>query len=413
MNLSIRNFDFCYKYLYWIISASFLASMFILGLPRVLINGILIFAIGIRIIQNNNVVFIGSEITIFLYLSYCSISSVISFINGYPVYGLLSTLVGSFLPGLLAFNREKESIESFYEKTYTILTLVFVISLILHFSVPRFYREYLLNEGYTSSNTVFDAQYFVQGIFGVTVLGTLSSCSSLFFLCKLFDTPSTTTAASMGISIMTLFITTRRSAIASFLIGALFIALIKSFAHLKNNNLLISQKKIIFFETTILILTIVVIKNFSFLFNLLSRVSNVSRAIGERNNEWIENINSLAPIQFIFGSGYGIRSHVALRYGFMAVSDSSFVEILCELGVIGSILFAVIILLFIYNLDFKNTDLYYLSSELTVFVFLIQSIGSNVLEFQATATLFWVALGYCLHNHYWDMLAACKETGNI
>ena len=399
MHLRIPNSETLYKNLYWIIIATFLLSMFSNSVPRVLINGTVILAISIGIIRKNSSIIIKDQIVLLTFLLYCVASFVLFIINGYPKYVLLSAIAGSFLPIVLAFCRDTDLYERFYNNTFVALVISFVISLLLHINTSQFYCDYLYNMGYTSSNSIFWAKYFFQGLFGVTSLGTLSTCTALFYLCKLYQDKKMKTAIMMGISIVTLFVTTRRSAIAAFLLGASYIIVSNTFKRFMKKKYKINVKTLSVILLIVIIGIYAVIKNYESIIVIMSRVSNISGAVGERSDEWRKNIQSLSEFQIFFGTGFGSRSHTALQYGLQAVTDSGFVQLFCELGLLGFILFiACITTITIKCIRVPNKNYYYLSSMLIIFVYLLQAIGSNVFEFQVTSPLFWVSLGYCINK---------------
>lgn len=393
MSLKKSKFEsILYKYLYWIILLMFVLSMF-LNIERILLNGIIILIIDIWLVRQNGFNFRINEVIHVMFTIYVMLSFVVYIFNGYPIFIMLSSFVGSFLPIYLVFCRKTELCEEHFENTYKALAVGFIISLILHFWTPPFYINYLYNKGYIYANSIFWAKYFFQGLFGVTALGTLSSCASLFFLCKFIDDKQFKSLLLMVLSVVTLFITGRRSAIAAFLLGFIFIVLFIGF---KRNTKRTS--KMFFLSITIVFIAIVfIVRNYNYTINTLNTVINVSGAVNERISNWIENIRSLQLVDLIFGNGFGTRSHTAIQYGYMAVTDSGYIQLLCELGIIGMILMFFMVINFVVNIRLNEVNYYYISAMLVVFVYLIQAIGSNVFEFQATAPLFWISMGYCMH----------------
>lgn len=129
------------------------------------------------------------------------------------------------------------------------------------------------------------------------------------------------------------------------------------------------------------------------------RVINISGAVNERNDNWIDNLMNLDLVGWIFGSGLGSKSHQVSEIGGLGVYDSSYIQILTELGLVGFCLFVFCIIYAILKARRKNMDKYSLISLVIMFVFLVQAIGSNVWEFQIISPLFWIAVGYCLHNN--------------
>lgn len=381
-----------FKNIYWIILVTYIFSVFF-NIERVLVCGILIFILGIIFIAKNKGIIYGCEKPYFVFMIYAFMTFGNYLFNGYSINIFGSAMIGSFFPALLFMCRDSKLYRECMKNSFAALLVAFIVSIILHTFSPQFYQNYLFERGYITVNNTFWAKYFFQGIFGVTALGTLSACASIFYLCKYLNQADVKSFVSLMVSAVTVFLTGRRSAIATFVIGFFFILgtrIIKS-SRLKINKIIVDI-------IAVFVVVIIVIYNWDLLLKIAARVVNVFDAFSERNGDWEVAINSLTPIELLLGTGFGTMSHTALQYGYVAVSDSNLIEWICEIGGVGTIVFIFLVLyVVVRNIKCITVHYSYLSAVLTIFVFMVQAIGSNVFEFQTTAPLFWISLGYVAH----------------
>ena len=372
----------------------FVVSLPILNFNRVFVIGLIMMADIFLIMSTNKFSFLRRELIYYIYILFCLISGLFYLLNGLPVRIFLSAVAGSVLPIFFVFLRQKSIYVKIYENIFRVMLISFIISLLLHIVVPNFYVNYLYYRGYISEMSSFWATYFFQGLFGVTALGTLSSCTALFFLIEYIETRMKRSLIYMFFSLMILFIAGRRSAIAAFLLGVIFIV---------GYYVLSGSAKRKRLTTIFLILgggfVGILFYKREFLQRVILRVINISEAVNERNDNWIDNLMNLDLVGWIFGSGLGSKSHQVSEIGGLGVYDSSYIQILTELGLVGFCLFVFCIIYAILKARRKNMDKYSLISLVIMFVFLVQAIGSNVWEFQIISPLFWIAVGYCLHNN--------------
>ena len=114
----------------------------------------------------------------------------------------------------------------------------------------------------------------------------------------------------------------------------------------------------------------------------------VQSTISERSYQWERG---MASSNLITGSGFGSRGHKAAASGFANyVADGNWVLILCESGIIGLVMFAYISVNALRK-GFLNFRALFLPVGV-VLTFMFQSIGSNVLEQQLIAPLFWLSI---------------------
>lgn len=136
---------------------------------------------------------------------------------------------------------------------------------------------------------------------------------------------------------------------------------------------------------------------------LTDRMDNMSlsKAMGERDQQI--NLLKYHWINPVFGNGIGSGGSIARSMGYHGVSDASYIEILYEVGIIGFIIFSLIILKSIFR-GLKYFK-FYLKELVIVGFSLVACIGSNTLSMGFLCTFpFWYYLGRIwnpyLINHY-------------
>ena len=119
-----------------------------------------------------------------------------------------------------------------------------------------------------------------------------------------------------------------------------------------------------------------------------------SDLITSRSNQWIDTIKNSPNI--VFGSGLGSVGHKALGYAKYVITDGSLFKILAEFGIVGFLLFGSIVFVCLEK-AFKRIIFYFREISI-IFIFLLQSIGSNSLSFQLLLPVFWISLGIITFN---------------
>ncbi len=125
------------------------------------------------------------------------------------------------------------------------------------------------------------------------------------------------------------------------------------------------------------------------------RFSNLFNASGERESQWLNGINIF--LEHPLGVGYGLLTHKGINsnFGFI-VADGNYFRILGELGIIGFILF---LILLIYSIIIAHRKKYYIVTALLL-IYSIQAVGTNVFDIAYTSYLFWLLIGLSFNIKY-------------
>jgi hypothetical protein len=119
-------------------------------------------------------------------------------------------------------------------------------------------------------------------------------------------------------------------------------------------------------------------------------------AIGERADQ-IENGIYLIK-QNPFGLGLGSVGHKSIDDGFMKVTDSNFLRIFAELGWLSGVFFLSIVSLPLI-LMLKQKDNISFTLALIIASFLFISIGTNIIDYNYSSNIFWMAIGIIASRH--------------
>lgn len=121
---------------------------------------------------------------------------------------------------------------------------------------------------------------------------------------------------------------------------------------------------------------------------LVTRVLNISSAVSERNATWYSAFE--LSKDYPFGIGLGLLSHKGIENSFSYhVVDGNYFRILGEFGYIGLSAF---LLLIWYGLYLANKKKQY-GIAVTLLIFLMHAIGTNVFDLYYISYLFWLILG--------------------
>lgn len=379
--------SFLYNNYYWIVFIGYMLSIFCLNFSIGLFTGVLFLLLAFYCFTDKTYKNKSNVLIFFVLLNIISLVHYIG--NEKPIILLIKGLIYNTFPIVMYF-LPKNALSKFYNNTFEAIFFSFVISIFLFLWAPSFYIDYLFKQYYVlhwNEHSIFYNS--IQGLYGITMLGTFSACSFLFFYGKWLVSNNVSALFKAFLSILILIFAGRRSAI--FATGLLFIIENIQFY---NINLKVKFKQKILIAGTLLISLFSLALYYDILFPFILRIFSIPDAISERSSNWMLNINNLSMFDVLFGKGVGAAGHVASSMGYIGVHDCSYLLTFVELGFFGFIFF---LLPLIYNLSkfmfikktkaFENYIAFYI-----VIIFLIQAIGSNVFEFPALASLFWFSL---------------------
>lgn len=350
-----------------------------------------------------------------VYILYSLLSVCLYLINGYPL-SLYMTEVGFFLPMVLFayIGMEKSlSIESFYKYTFIAIVAFFVIGLYLYFMPPSWYQTawvrrmeskwYLEGLEYSFDRIAENMRFssFMLTSYATEYFGIFALPMALTYMSR--ETNSRKKwfyVLSIILIVLCVVLSMQRSAIlANFLVIVLYILYDFTHYHRGGKFYIITFFLIVIFFSQY--------SNTEIGIRVLERFDsiNVNDAFNESRIE--QNNKAYSAIQnFVIGSGMGTCGSFARRIGLPAVTDSNYMKLLFEQGVIGILIFFALI---IRSLLRVKANYKYLFAEGAIIAsYLIAMIGSNALSFSLFCPLFWFSLGRVWNDNYINEL---KEKG--
>lgn len=387
-------------YYYWIIFLIYLASVFFPSLRVGVLASILmlIFVFVLRLRASNR---IGIDELVFLFAFY-NIFSVSGYLyNGIPIVAFIQDFSNQLLPMIFFFLPSSKSFNK--EKYYNLLlnSIIFCIIVGLYFYIkkPSYYFDYL-----SRIEIFFVKDYYLlyprfNSFLGSTIMGSFSLIAMIISLYRVLRGQSHLFMYCLMyvISFFIAIITMQRSAMVLSIIIFFYSLLISIYSPNKSNKYLY----FIYFLFGLLLAYNISKFDLSLLNVLNQRLSAVNDVVNSRSDQWINTISSSSNL--IMGTGLGSVGHKALGYAKYVITDGSLFKIFAELGLIGFLLFGLIVFLCLKK-AFKHVK-FYIREIAIVFVFIIQSIGSNSLSFQQLLPIFWISLGIITFNqeNSWGM----------
>lgn len=380
-----RVLDSFVTWFYWIIMMLYIVEVPILSFSATTAGGILLLLIGIMFLISKKGSLQASHIYVYFFILIGS--GFLYIIYDLPIRMFFSGLVYCVLP-MVMYVVSKNDVEKITNRAFAAILFSLALSYALYLWGPSFFGEYLVKHNYIRK--VNQVSSSLQGLYGITAVGTYSACSTLFFYGRWVDSGNNKFLIATAFSAFILLVSMRRSAVASCILMllveiAVFILLYKKNQHkqLKLLGLLV-----------VLFLLFLVIKR-TYVLQVISKIANVSTAIAERSGNWAKNYEVIKD-HLLFGTGVGSGGHIASTLGYIGVHDNSYLLIIRENGVIGLLAFATVVLVSSYRF-FRNkskTITNYVAFFI-VCIFMIQAVGSNVWEFPFSASLFWLMLSIC------------------
>ena len=333
---------------------------------------------------------IGAQELFFLYLLY-NIFSITGYLyNGIPIKAFVQDFSNQFLPMIFfclpsskSFNKEK-----YYNLLIGSIVFCIIVGLYFYITKPESYFEFL-----SRTNAAYNKDYYLMhprfnSFVGSTIMGTLSLIGMIASLHRIlfFQTYLLKYALIYVLCFVSSILTMQRSAMV---IAIIFLLLSFLMSLITSNK---SRKYLYMVYTLFGILLAFGISRLeaSILDTINNRFGAVSiDLITSRSDQWVETIKNSPNI--ILGSGLGSVGHKAIGYAKFVITDGSLFKLIAEFGIVGFLLFGLIIIVCLEK-AFKRS-FYYFREISIIFVFLLQSIGSNSLSFQLLLPSFWLSLG--------------------
>ncbi|WP_162163936.1 O-antigen ligase family protein [Acholeplasma hippikon] len=338
-----------------------------------------------------------SIILFFLIFGYAFILSVFSNYGSLGFNGIHITVVPFLLYIALAIYPKKINLKSILLNFLLVGGFVMLIGFYFYFSKPLIYGHLLVYYRALTDDPVYAAQYsrMVSIILSPNIFATFAGVFVIVLIYLLSITKRKVVVifslifAILGI--VALILSMSRGAWVAATISIIYI-IIRQFKFKSIKTLLIP---------IIIIAGILLINDTNYFqliekrFDSLLDLSN-SSSYG-RIQIWIDALSRGNRI--IYGYGLGVGGINLIHFPELSqllgieVLDGYYIKVLVEVGIIGFIIWALHMML-IWPRVYKDYDKNLIVLSQTVLIFyLIQSIGSNVLDFIVVAPLLWIILG--------------------
>lgn len=381
MNLQMKMYgikDFLKNNVFWIIIIGYIISLFRQDFSILIyIAGILTICLSTELLSERIKLDIVST-----YLIYMIMSLLMYQYNDRPVALYFKGIAYVMIPMFLYFI-PKKNMNYFMEKTFSAIFFSFIIALILYIWAPEFYSQYLYSKGFIGGpRAEWIRPSLIQGLYGITTIGSLSACSVIYYYWQMAEQKKYSGIKCL-ICLCIMLSTKRRAAV----ISALMVFVLENII-LNKMRKKVKQRMFILMAISVLGLLLCILFKEQ-VWAQIDRLINVKDAFGERSGVWTEMVTSMG-MNMVLGYGLGSSGHAAIASGYMGVPDGQYVFTFVELGIIGIILFICIIIksfrTFINNKEKNYVPMFF------VLLLLLQSLGSNILEFPILAILFWYSL---------------------
>ncbi len=312
---------------------------------------------------------------------------------GYSILPMLFFIVGR----KLTFEEKK----NYLNTIITFIRLMLIISLILWIIMPNFYCEYLINKNWIANKDRFvakvEARMCMQGVFGATATGFFCAVLFLADLKKiLWNNFTRLSVGCFFLDILFLICNSRKSA----MLVAFFLMIMEFVNYFKCKHSSSIRPAILLLLSAILCFLFYCVGlylhlDFNFFMNMLDRFSQagLNKAFSNRSNDNAFALSNMKNYMYIVGNGFGSSGHRADTASGIFIYDNNWMLIFVETGIIGIVLFISAIIenvhKVILNKRFFSLEFY------IVFLGVLQSVTSNMLENQFVTPLFYFALGCC------------------
>lgn len=312
----------------------------------------------------------------------------------------VSIFAGEFVTGVLpvifyfAGKTIDEDIEMFYKLFIISVVFIGVIGLILFIWAPQFYLDYLFNYNYISKADVSTMRIRMISVIGSIQLGYIAVCGMCASASLMLKNNCKKYKAAVFICCLIAFLSNQRSAMFVAILVLAYVNYLIFF------TFKVLPKKYFVFEIAGLAVAFIglCVIYFKAVLKIYYRLVSLPGAIGQRSDQWVGAVNNMKNLWL--GNGLGASGHRAVYLNDYIVADGGLVKMFCELGIIGASIFAFMLIL-IFKKGSKH--LYECAGELAIIaVTLLQSIGSNILEFQIATPIFFFAVGRVAYIIYKD-----------
>lgn len=314
---------------------------------------------------------------IFVYFIWMIGSGIHYIYNDIPLSFFVSATFGTILPiSFVLFSKNKNN--NFLKNFLISYSIAGVIGLVLMIVRPLWYVEYCASYGYSHIRLSYFIGSITMGCFGAVAL--------IISLKMVIDSKGRKYKFLYFIALGCTFASWQRSA---WIVAIITLVIAHYYIYGKWKAL---GRKFLGLEFLIALIVLIVSKDI--IIEILSlrnayRIRPKTGMIESRAWTWIEGIHNS---NIVFGSGYGSRGHKALAIGIPgAIGDGSWMNLLCEIGILGLCLFGCIIIKALIK-SYRHIKELYMPMGI-ILVICLQSVGSNMFESQLIMPLFWYSIG--------------------
>lgn len=349
--------------------------------------------------------------TLNLFAGYCLFTLICYGFNHTPLACFVGGVKSFLFPIVFAYMGYVDKHDDQFNTWYIYACLFcFICGLYLYFSPPSYYTEFLIRSRdaawntstkYISENNVMDwtrFSSFFSSSYAIQYFGIPSLAISLVYSTRKNVAISKWICYIIAlVSFISCILSQQRMAMAWAIFLPLFLGVY--YGAKRNYNIL----KAVIISIVIIFLLMGFILSLE-RFDVVSEMvrgrfeqMNFVDALESRTGQF-QNFSRTTPLSMIFGLGLGSCSGIAGAYGLEAVFDSEFPKMFYELGMIGIVLFLILIIPTII----RGTKFFrHLHMELLIIIFfLVAGIGSDSLTFFLFDVIFWYAMGRIWNKNY-------------
>lgn len=330
------------------------------------------------------------DILICMYFIYNLLSGIWCVKYGMP----MSVWAGEFSTGILPMifffagrTIEDEARERFYMLFALAVYLVGTVGLILYIWGPQFYLDYLYDLSLISKADVPTMRVRMLSVIGSILMGYTAAAGMLASAHIMLKEKKNIIKGSilLFLGMLFAFLSNQRSAMVVALLVLLYVNSLVFFTY----KLL--PKKYFFMEIGVIAAGFagLCIIYFRAIMKVYYRLVSLPGAVGQRSDQWIGAINNMSNLWL--GNGLGANGHRANGITQHLIADGGIAKLFVEMGIIGMAIFAFMMIL-CFKHSAHNFKLCCIEIGI-VAITLLQSIGSNILEFQLATPIFWFAIG--------------------
>lgn len=335
------------------------------------------------------------DIFIYLFLIWSMISVIWYESSNYLLF--VYSFMSSYLPACFYFYakyREDIELEKIRRNIFLGIKLSMIIGVILYAIHPDFYGQFLLDRDMIPANNTYQIQKQFQGIFGVTATASFCAFLCLYELNIMLQHRGNNYLV-LSSSMILLLLTARKSALI-MLIVMLFVILLRDIIE----NMGLRKNVLLLFFMMVFIITVYAValpEQFAF---LVERFQLVAFSSGMIDRQQLSDLAFRNLDNIYMGMGLGTAGHRAaventLSTIAVAIFDNSYYLMVCEIGLVGVILFLVAV----GNKLLVGMKRKMLMIEWQIVVIIMfQAITSNMFESIYVMPLFWYCLGVCANK---------------